>query len=78
MNRYFGYFIWSLVYCNLRKVCGKKVFAATCDEVLDNLEDISSLEVLGGVAAEYQIIAGFQGVSYNVMYLNRKTFEDRN
>ena len=66
MNEIFNFsqlqFLCVFPYLDIWIVGGEEVLAPTCDEVLDNLEDISSLEMLSGLATEYQIIARIQRV----------------
>ena len=56
-------------YLNIKIVRGEEVEAATCDEVLDNLENISSLEVLSGVTAKDEVVAGVQGIRHYIVHL---------
>ena len=63
------YYVTPGTYFHVRIIWSEEIKTSTCEEVLENLENILSLEVLGGVPAQDEVIAGVDGVGHNIMHL---------
>ena len=57
------------MYLCVRKICSDKKSALAPDKVSDDLDNILSLEVLSGVAAENEVIAAVENIRHDVMGL---------
>ena len=57
------------MYLCVWKICGDKKSTLAPDKVSDNFDNILSLEVLSGVAAEDEVIAGVEDICHDVMGL---------
>ena len=53
----------------VRKICSDEKSTFARDKVFDDPDNIFGLEVLGGVAAEDEVIAGVQDIRHDVMRL---------
>ena len=59
----------SFIYLCVRKIGGDKKSTLARDKVSDDLDNIFSLKVLSGVAAEDKVIAGVEDIRHDVMGL---------
>ena len=57
------------MYLCVWKICCYKKSTLAPDKVSDDLDNIFSLEVLSGVAAEDEVIAGVEDIRHDVMGL---------